>query len=69
MSRNQPELGRTEPEAVRSTLSQEAGDLYEDSMEAKKGNYLLGYSLKPSWLFVIGGPSCCDLVTLRHLKA
>lgn len=25
-------------------------------VEAKKGNYCIGYSLKPNWLFLIGCP-------------
>ena len=49
---------------------QEPGkDLYGESAEAKKGNYLIGYSLKPSWLFVIGFPYCVDRITLKQLQA
>lgn len=32
-------------------------DLYRESTEAKKGSYLIGYSLKPSCLFVISNSS------------
>lgn len=35
---------------------------------AKTGNYLVDYSFKPSWLFVIGCPWHFDYITLRHLK-
>lgn len=44
-------------EVVRSTHWQEPGrDLYRESAGAKKGNYLIGYSLEAAWLFVIGCP-------------
>ena len=29
---------------------------YGEKVEAKQGNYLIGYSVKPDWLFGMGGP-------------
>ena len=43
--------------------------LTRDKAKAKKGNYLVGYSLKPSWLFVYWLSLVFDMVTLRHLQA
>ena len=42
------ELGNTKPEVVRSTNRSQGKDLNKEGAEAKKGNYLIGYSLKPS---------------------
>ena len=42
-------------------------DLHKEGGEVKKGNYLIGYRLEPSWLFVIGCLYCLDFITLRHL--
>lgn len=41
--------------------------MHVEMTEAKEGNYLSGYSLKPSWLFVTDYPQGFDFVTLRHL--
>ena len=42
---------------VRSDVPTRAkGKTYREGAEAKKGSYLVGSSLKPTWLFVIGCP-------------
>lgn len=50
-------------EVVKSTpLIGDRGKTYRESTGAKKGNYLIGYSLHLSWLFVIGCPWCLNFV-------
>lgn len=54
-SKNWFEPGSTEPEVARNTsLIGARGKTYEECVKEKKENYLIGYSLKPIWLFVIG---------------
>lgn len=40
----------------------------EESAEVKKGNYLIGYNLKATWLFVTGCPQRFAFTTLKHYK-
>ena len=50
-------LGSAKPEVVNSSPSTRTrGKTYRETEAAKEGNYLIGYSLKPNWLFVVGCP-------------
>ena len=41
----------------RVVLGKELGiDFYREKLEAKQGDYLIDYNLKPEWLFVTGDP-------------
>lgn len=53
MSKNQFWSGSAKLEVVRSHLPTGTREKESEGVEAKKGNYLFGYSLMPSWLFVI----------------
>lgn len=65
MSIYQLESVSTKLQVVHGTpLTATRGKTYE----AEKENYLFGYSLKPSWLFVTGCPQHYDFVTSRHLQ-
>lgn len=50
------------------TGSQAGAREKEESAEVKKGNYLIGYNLKASWLFVTGCPQCFAFTTLKHYR-
>ena len=46
-------LGQTQQKGKLVDTRDQQKDLYRENTEAKKGNYLIGYSLKPSCLFVL----------------
>lgn len=51
-------MGSAEPEAIRNTPWTGAWDrLHREKMQKEiSGNYLVGYSLEPIWLFVTDCP-------------
>ena len=46
-------LGQTQQKGKLVDTGDQQKDLYRENTEAKKGNYSIGYSLKPSCLLVI----------------
>ena len=59
-------------EVIRSTLlckRSQGKELYRENEEAEKGNYLIGFGLKPRWLLVIRSPQCFYFIIVRHLQA
>lgn len=60
--------GSAYQEEVRSTpLTRARGKTHIKMLGNKERKGFNGYSLKPSWAFVIGFPTHFDFVTLRHL--
>lgn len=69
LSKNPLEWGRTKPQIVRSTPQTEARERLIQRKCRNEGNHLVGYSLKPSWLFVIGCPQSFKFAILKHVQA
>ena len=70
LSKNLFYLGSTKPKVVKCLADKSLRkDLHQEGAKAKKGDYLIGYSIKSGWCFVTDCPYCFSFVTRRYLRA
>lgn len=70
LSKNELKLGSAKPVVLEEFHQQELRKrLLQSKERIKVRQLLIGYSLKFSWLFVIGCSKSFDFITLRHLQA